>query len=87
MNPGPTASPSIEFASSSGPRLRLVRGEGARLWDTNGRVYIDLGATHGVGNLGAVEAKDSPSHGRPRSVTLSLPPLGCLFLRPAYDSD
>ena len=42
-----------EFGVSEGPRLTLVRGEGARLWDREGRAYVDLGATHGVGNLGA----------------------------------
>jgi LysW-gamma-L-lysine/LysW-L-ornithine aminotransferase len=41
-----------EFGASSSPRLTLVRGRGARLWDETGRSYVDLGATHGVGNLG-----------------------------------
>jgi 1,4-alpha-glucan branching enzyme len=36
----------------------------------------------GVGNLGAVEALDEPWHGLPASTTLSLPPLGALWLRP-----
>ncbi len=31
----------------------IVRGEGASLWDREGRRYVDLGASHGVGNLGA----------------------------------
>jgi len=34
----------------------------------------------GVGNLGRVEAKPIPSHNRPYSVELSLPPLACVFL-------
>ena len=42
-----------EFGAPETPRLTLVRGEGARLWDSEGRSYVDLGATHGVGNLGA----------------------------------
>ena len=42
-----------EFGVSETSRLRIVRGEGARLWDADGRAYVDLGATHGVGNLGA----------------------------------
>ena len=42
-----------EFASSGSGRLTLVRGRGARLWDASGRSYVDLGATHGVGNLGS----------------------------------
>jgi len=35
----------------------------------------------GQGNLGGVPSLPVPSHGRPRSLTLTLPPLGCLFLR------
>ncbi|HEY8475469.1 MAG TPA: 1,4-alpha-glucan branching protein GlgB [Chloroflexota bacterium] len=34
----------------------------------------------GHGNLGGVEAAPVPSHGRPYSLTLTLPPLGALFL-------
>jgi LysW-gamma-L-lysine/LysW-L-ornithine aminotransferase len=44
---------SREFAVSSSRRLTLVRGQGARLFDEAGRSYVDLGATHGVGNLGS----------------------------------
>jgi 1,4-alpha-glucan branching enzyme len=36
----------------------------------------------GVGNLGAVEAVPEPWHGQPASVSLSLPPLGVLWLAP-----
>ena len=32
--------------------VALVRGEGARLWDSAGREYIDCMAGHGVANLG-----------------------------------
>ncbi len=35
----------------------------------------------GLGNLSRVEAKPVPSHGRPHSVSLTLPPLACLFLK------
>lgn len=52
MTPSDGAVP-LEFAVSPSKRLTLVRGEGARLWDDTGRSYVDLGATHGVGNLGA----------------------------------
>ncbi len=34
----------------------------------------------GVGNLGAVEARPEPHHGRAFSATLRVPPLGALFL-------
>ena len=36
----------------------------------------------GVGNYGGVEAVAEPWHGRPASATLSLPPLGVLWLAP-----
>ncbi len=34
----------------------------------------------GVGNLGGVDARAVPAHGYAQSVSLVLPPLGCLFL-------
>jgi 1,4-alpha-glucan branching enzyme len=34
----------------------------------------------GVGNLGAIEAEESESHGRPWSLPLTLPPLGIVML-------
>ena len=36
----------------------------------------------GTGNLGAVEAVPEPWHGRPASATVTLPPLGVLWLTP-----
>lgn len=36
----------------------------------------------GIGNLGAVEAREVSAHGRRFSVELRLPPLACLYLRP-----
>ncbi|MEM2865932.1 MAG: 1,4-alpha-glucan branching protein GlgB [Candidatus Hadarchaeales archaeon] len=36
----------------------------------------------GLGNLGGVWAEPVPWHGRPCSLPLTLPPLGCLYLRP-----
>jgi 1,4-alpha-glucan branching enzyme len=35
-----------------------------------------------LGNGGAVEATDRPAHGRPASVTLTLPPLSAIWLAP-----
>jgi LysW-gamma-L-lysine/LysW-L-ornithine aminotransferase len=49
--PRSTASP--EFGEGDRRRLTIVRGDGAFLFDADGRRYVDLGATHGVGNLGA----------------------------------
>ncbi|MCS7312965.1 MAG: 1,4-alpha-glucan branching protein GlgB [Acidobacteria bacterium] len=37
----------------------------------------------GYGNLGGVEASLVPSHGRPYSLSLTLPPLSVLFLKPS----
>ncbi len=37
----------------------------------------------GQGNGGGVQAEDQPCHGRPRSLSLTLPPLGVLFFEPA----
>jgi 1,4-alpha-glucan branching enzyme len=37
----------------------------------------------GIGNLGGVEAEPVAAHGRPWSVSLTLPPLAALLLRPA----
>jgi 1,4-alpha-glucan branching enzyme len=36
----------------------------------------------GVGNLGAIEAVAAPRHGQPASATVTLPPLGVLWLVP-----
>ena len=36
----------------------------------------------GVGNFGAVEAAPVPANGRTHALTLTLPPLGCILLKP-----
>jgi 1,4-alpha-glucan branching enzyme len=36
----------------------------------------------GVGNLGSINALPKPRHGRPASATVTLPPLGVLWLVP-----
>lgn len=43
-----------QFTSGVYPKrdVAIVRGEGARVWDADGRVYIDCVAGHGVANLG-----------------------------------
>jgi 1,4-alpha-glucan branching enzyme len=60
-------------------RLGLPSGG---LW----REILNSDALHyagsGQGNLGGAEAAPLPFHGRPYSVTLTLPPLGALFLSP-----
>jgi len=50
---GPEETASPEFGKLGRSRPTIVRGEGAYLFDADGRRYVDLGATHGVGNLGA----------------------------------
>ena len=35
----------------------------------------------GIGNMGGTEALAEPTHGRPYSLRLTLPPLGALFLK------
>jgi len=37
----------------------------------------------GVGNAGAVMAEEAESHGRPCSLTLTLPPMGMVVFKPA----
>jgi 1,4-alpha-glucan branching enzyme len=41
----------------------------------------------GVGNMGAVECENVPSHGFPQSVELTLPPLAVIYLVPEQDVD
>jgi len=36
----------------------------------------------GVGNAGAVMAQTAEGHGRPFSLTLTLPPMGMVILKP-----
>jgi 1,4-alpha-glucan branching enzyme len=36
----------------------------------------------GVGNFGGVDAQPIPWHGRPRALTVTLPPLGCVYFAP-----
>jgi 1,4-alpha-glucan branching enzyme len=38
-------------------------------------------AGSGIGNLGGVQAEEIPTHGRPFSLKLTLPPLGALFFK------
>ena len=49
----PTEPAAHEFGEGGRARTTVLRGAGASLWGPEGRRYVDLGATHGVGNLGA----------------------------------
>jgi 1,4-alpha-glucan branching enzyme len=53
-------------------------GRWTELANSDGEAY---GGT-GWGNLGGVEAREAPMHGRPFSLPLVLPPLGLLMLAP-----
>ncbi len=52
-------------------------GEWAEVLNSDAEAY----GGSGVGNLGRVASSPSPSHGRPQSITLTLPPLAALFLK------
>ncbi|HLJ34990.1 MAG TPA: aminotransferase class III-fold pyridoxal phosphate-dependent enzyme, partial [Ktedonobacteraceae bacterium] len=55
-NPELMTSIELERAFTSGVYnkrpVSIVRGEGALLWDADGREYIDCSAGHGVANIG-----------------------------------
>ena len=51
-------------------------------WREQLNTDADVYGGSGAGNMGAVEASDDPSHGRPASARLTLPPLATLFLVP-----
>ncbi len=64
------------------PRLNYrVGAPRGGLWQeiANGDA-IEYGGSN-MGNLGAIEAAPVPLHGRPYSLTLTLPPLSVLFLK------
>jgi 1,4-alpha-glucan branching enzyme len=62
-----------------GYRLGLPRsGDWTELLNTD----ADLYAGSGVGNLGTVRATEGPHHGQPASASVTVPPLGALWLRP-----
>ena len=62
-----------------GYRIGLpVAGRWEEVLNTDAAVY----SGSGVGNLGVIETEDVGWHGHPASVSLQLPPLGTLWLRP-----
>nr|WP_110182554.1 1,4-alpha-glucan branching protein GlgB [Nocardioides solisilvae] len=63
-----------------GYRLGLPR---AGTWHEVLNTDADAYSGSGVGNLGQVEAVAEPWHDQPASTTLTLPPLGTVWLRPA----
>jgi 1,4-alpha-glucan branching enzyme len=55
-----------------------VEGEWAEVLNGDARIY----GGSGQGNLGRVETTPVPSHGRPASLVVTLPPLAAVFFRP-----
>ena len=72
----------VNFAGTPhhGYRIGLPR---AGRWDEVLNTDAEVYGGSGVGNLGGVDAEDTSWHGRPASVTISVPPLGAVWLRPA----
>jgi 1,4-alpha-glucan branching enzyme len=62
-------------------------GEGGSTWREV--LNTDAAAFGGsnLGNMGLVEVRPVPSHGRPASAYLTLPPLGAVFLKRAVEPD
>jgi 1,4-alpha-glucan branching enzyme len=58
-------------------RLGVPRGE---LWGEHLNSDASCYGGSGLGNLGGIVANRVPSHGRPFSLELTLPPLSALFL-------
>jgi 1,4-alpha-glucan branching enzyme len=54
----------------------------SEIFNSDAQIY---GGTN-VGNQGSVSFEDEPAHGHPQSVSLSLPPLGMLILKPTSPS-
>jgi 1,4-alpha-glucan branching enzyme len=72
----------FNFSGSEHTRYRLGlphAGTWRELLNTDATIYNGTG----VGNYGAVEATDEPSHGRPASAVMVLPPLAALWFEPA----
>ena len=49
-------------------------------WDEVLNSDADVYGGSGAGNLGGADTVSEPLHGRDQSITLTLPPLGCLVL-------
>ncbi|HEY0775377.1 MAG TPA: alpha amylase C-terminal domain-containing protein, partial [Nocardioidaceae bacterium] len=70
----------VNFAAvpHHGYRIGLPRtGRWTELLNTDAETY----SGSGVGNMGQVVAEESSWHGQPASATISVPPLGALWLR------
>ncbi|WP_217274374.1 1,4-alpha-glucan branching protein GlgB [Rathayibacter sp. VKM Ac-2835] len=70
----------VNFSGSPVHGYRVGLPEAGR-WEELLNTDAEIYGGSGVGNFGAVEARDEPWAGRPASAELILPPLGALFLR------
>jgi len=64
------------------PNYRVGVPRGGRWIELLNSDGADYGGS-GHGNFGGVEAAPVPTHGRPYSLTITLPPLGCVFFKAA----
>lgn len=74
------------FSGAPRPDVRLGLPHGGRwreVLNTDAQTY----GGSGVGNLGSVHAENIPEHGQRWSATVTLPPLGVLWLAPEVDED
>ena len=72
----------VNFAAIPHESYRIGLPRAGR-WDEIINTDAEVYGGSGVGNLGAVEATDHPSHGLPASAVVRVPPLGAIWLRPA----
>jgi 1,4-alpha-glucan branching enzyme len=72
----------VNFAAVPHHHYRIGLPE-AGTWTEVVNTDAEVYAGSGVGNMGAVHAVDEPSHGMPASASISVPPLGAIWLR--YD--
>lgn len=72
----------INFSGVPHDNYRLALPQGGTWIEALNTDAHEYGGS-GVGNLGQVEARPEPHHGRAFSAVLQVPPLGALFLTPA----
>ncbi|MCM3657129.1 1,4-alpha-glucan branching protein GlgB [Agromyces mediolanus] len=70
----------VNFAGRPHEGFRLGLPAAGRWVEVLNSDALEFGGS-GVGNLGAVDAVDAPWAGRPASASVTLPPLGALWLR------
>ena len=80
----PGGLPRVRAELHAGRPARATGSACPRPGATRERLNTDAGIYGGsnVGNQGMVEAEDIPTHGYEHSVSLVLPPLSCLVLKP-----